>query len=377
MLTEKQQIQAFFEDFYSYAPAGSGEIELRMISHVDAPPKRFFRNLASTAAQTAYDLSSPLKKSGVYFGVALRKPGSTEGKKKDVACVTALWCDIDVKKDGNDMGRVLASLKMLELRPSIIINSGNGYHCYWLLREPKLINNEADIEQIETLNAALAEILGGDPSAKDVTRVLRVPLTFNTKGEKPIPVKMAADDWGLDYDFAQITKFITANRGKQLLGSSFVSQSQVKQQSSANKQKASGLKSARMVLRDSGLSDQSLTAEEIWRHTRYGSGHGGAYIGLDEAILRVTAITYAKYGGEWTDETIVQEVLHQVRKIKERDAPNERWDWRQEEKEVADKLERFKPRWEQLIREEANGKKKRTGNKRVGTVRDNGTVSGI
>lgn len=92
----------------------------------------------------------------------------------------ALWLDLDFKDlvGGQvDADRVLETM----IPPSVIILTGNGYHFYWLLREPV----EAIPEIIEPYLKGLARRYNGDTSSAELARLLRVPGTFNYKdGQK-------------------------------------------------------------------------------------------------------------------------------------------------------------------------------------------------
>jgi hypothetical protein len=69
------------------------------------------------------------------------------------------------------------------LRPTVVVESGNGFHLYWHLAAA--IEPSAAIEQ---LLGRLYALLGADRSVLDLSRVLRVPETFNNK---TTPAKLA------------------------------------------------------------------------------------------------------------------------------------------------------------------------------------------
>src|SRR5262245_40343881 len=73
----------------------------------------------------------------LYFGVAVRRPDDTGWislGRKHAAELTALFCDIDFKN--TDEQTVRTQLRQCPKLPSIVINSGGGLHCYWLLETP-------------------------------------------------------------------------------------------------------------------------------------------------------------------------------------------------------------------------------------------------
>jgi hypothetical protein len=84
--------------------------------------------------------------------------------------------DLDAAK-----ARALAHIRTLPLAPSVVVDSGGGFHCYWLLGETFIITTEADRRHLAELQARWVHAVGGDQGAKDLARVLRVPGTFNSK----------------------------------------------------------------------------------------------------------------------------------------------------------------------------------------------------
>lgn len=116
------------------------------------------------------------QRADVYFGVATRR--GQAGDKAGCSRVNALWVDFD--------GRDLKLEKLGDLQPHLVVDSGNGFHLYWLLQEP--LDAQEHLEEIEAVNRGLCERLGGDFRAVDVTRILRVPDSLNHKTNPPKPV---------------------------------------------------------------------------------------------------------------------------------------------------------------------------------------------
>src|SRR5262249_29246108 len=84
------------------------------------------------ARDKALEYASELITGGkqVYFGVLPRLAGLEpfkSGKKDDIQSGKAVWVDIDGKHGA------LERLKEFSPLPSIIVDSGNGYHAYWLV----------------------------------------------------------------------------------------------------------------------------------------------------------------------------------------------------------------------------------------------------
>lgn len=132
-------------------------------------------------------------KSNVYVGVCLRKtqwPAGERGKSKDALSSLAAWVDIDYKVTPRE--KALALVKPFKLSPSVIVKSGGGIHCYWLLREPATGD---DLLRVPLINKALATALEGDRQSTDLARILRVPGTLNLKYTPPVPCELSFPAW--------------------------------------------------------------------------------------------------------------------------------------------------------------------------------------
>jgi DNA primase RepB-like protein len=134
----------------------------------------------------------------LYFGCATRDGG---GEKEYCREVAALWCDLDFK----DLPEADARTKLaaFDPQPSIVINSGGGLHCYWLLRTPAVA---ADVER---MLKGLAKALGADTSCAEIARVLRIPGSFNHKPTYPTPREVHIEQacWERRYDLTRFTQF--------------------------------------------------------------------------------------------------------------------------------------------------------------------------
>ena len=145
----------------------------------------------------------PPNNGNVYFGVnptSTRKGPGQRAKVSDVVAVNCLFAEFDAKDFGDSKERSLEHIKNLYPTapdPSIIIDSGGGYHCYWLLNQPYTITNSNHREEIKRTQYAWVELVGGDQGAKDLARVLRVPGTTNHKYKPPRPVNIIQADWDL------------------------------------------------------------------------------------------------------------------------------------------------------------------------------------
>lgn len=137
-------------------------------------------------------------------------PTNAEGKTCDdrykriqnayLASVNALYTEFDFK-DFGDADTATEHVSKLPHQPSVIINSGGGLHCYWLLKATYSCIDAASRERLKTCIRAFVTANGGDTGAKDLARVLRVPDTLNTKYTPPRPVSFVSCDYTLEYQF--------------------------------------------------------------------------------------------------------------------------------------------------------------------------------
>ena len=113
-----------------------------------------------------------------FFGVAPRKNRS--GVASSVEHIDVIWVDLDAKDFDDNKETALAAADLLVLPPSYIVDSGHGYHAYWLLQKP--IDAEKGCEIVRLVGKLLGGGHVGDPA-----RVMRIPGTYNIKRE-PAPL---------------------------------------------------------------------------------------------------------------------------------------------------------------------------------------------
>lgn len=177
-----------------------------------------------------FDVSNPLPiphiDQNLYFGVnpctkipetnskgEARKPGFVRSQIRYIAAVNTLFGEFDVKDFGSKEA-ILAHLKQFP-EPSVIVDSGGGFHCYYLLSEPFTIANEDDRERAKRAQADFVDYIGSDKNSKDLARVLRIPGTRNLKQDYAPnypPVEIIKADFDLTYSFSFLEAM--ANQGK-------------------------------------------------------------------------------------------------------------------------------------------------------------------
>lgn len=133
----------------------------------------------------------------VYYGVLPR----THAAGTAEACpskTSVLWADIDGKRfPSKDVA--LFTLNRFPITPQLLVDSGHGFHAYWLLDEPEEFARAANAMR------GIAKTVGGD-NVNDAARVLRVPGTHNYKGD-PVPVRLLRFDVVRRYRFGDFDEW--------------------------------------------------------------------------------------------------------------------------------------------------------------------------
>ena len=140
----------------------------------------------------------------VLFGVCPRekmKPG-----KEHIRHVLVIWAGVDIGPDGysgkernfaTDRMAVMA-VRSFPLQPSIVVQSGRGFHLYWLLKEVKEISEPQVLENVLRRVADFFQC-GSDIG---VDSFLRLPETWNPKHMgHPMECRVQHLDTSLRYDF--------------------------------------------------------------------------------------------------------------------------------------------------------------------------------
>jgi replicative DNA helicase len=110
-----------------------------------------------------------------------KRPQEVRSQNALIAAIGALFVEYDAKDFGDDKAAALRKVEALYPPPSVVVDSGGGYHCYYLLAQPWVLRSDEDREKARKLQAAWVRLMDGDPQSKDLARVLRVPGTLNHK----------------------------------------------------------------------------------------------------------------------------------------------------------------------------------------------------
>lgn len=118
---------------------------------------------------------------GIFFGVNTFN-GSAR-RNSEVSAITALFVDMDGKEP--DV-KGLANLP----DPSVVVQSKNGKHLYWLLQEPIIVTDTAEASKMfKGYQQTLATMLSGDMHVCDLSRCMRLP-GFNHMKDSSTPFEV-------------------------------------------------------------------------------------------------------------------------------------------------------------------------------------------
>lgn len=174
IVSETQELDRFFEYLYG---EGKGSVYVARKNPVDKAWKQSFFSWPSQRSALGEFVIESRNQWEVYVGPSLYDgQGALKG---NVLGAQVFWCEFD--------GNAPKHLTHLPEPTLKVQSSGDGHeHWYWKL------DKFVDAEHLETVNRAITYLLEADASGWDSTQVLRPPLTFNHKRQKPVTVISAS-----------------------------------------------------------------------------------------------------------------------------------------------------------------------------------------
>lgn len=133
-------------------------------------------------------------------------PEQVRARQAHISAVNCLYAEFDVRGPGGDKAALLKRVESIDPAPSVIVDSGGGYHCYWLLEDTFHIKTAQDREWIDRVQKGWVARVGGDEGAKDLARMLRLPGTRNYKYVPPRPVRFVCCDLQDAHSLAQLAQ---------------------------------------------------------------------------------------------------------------------------------------------------------------------------
>lgn len=182
----------------------------------------FFADAAAAADYAA----SRAESSDVYVGCGIQPDGLGTGHRatpEQVIGIGAVWCDVDAGKPGSKktypptIEDAVTLVRGIGVEPSLIVDTGGGIHAWWLLDEPWLFADAVDRKRAAdlcrgwvTTVQVFARVRGWSvDSVGDLSRIMRLPGTFNRKFSPPRPVRIIHER-PLRYSPEHLSDYLTA-----------------------------------------------------------------------------------------------------------------------------------------------------------------------
>ena len=162
IIQQNLEIREFLAALYSkYFEDHDGYIELRFKNEETKACFSKFYRLDDINDRSINEIRRLNTTCHVYLGVNPR-PRSQAKKQADIQDFVCLWADVDANKFNNDKAKAYERIEAFPISPTIIIDSGHGFHCYWVFEVPMLLlSTEERLEFKQTLSGII-EKLGGD-----------------------------------------------------------------------------------------------------------------------------------------------------------------------------------------------------------------------
>lgn len=170
-----KQSRRFLETLYE--TIDDGYIEFRFIAP-ETPPVQSFYSLPLSYDDICNEIEEYIGTRHIFFGVNPRTEKS--GTQEAIQRVCALWVDVDGKDLPGGKAEAYDILTDFSCEPTILVDSGNGFHSYYQLEQPYQIDSECDRDYIYNLNRKLHRHLRAD-STHSLDHILRLPGTPNPK----------------------------------------------------------------------------------------------------------------------------------------------------------------------------------------------------
>jgi putative DNA primase/helicase len=159
----------------------------------------------------------------VYVGMALQKTAPEPGKRgtgANTAAICGVWIEIDCRegvhkeKDENlpTKEQALGILKGLPIVPTVVLDSGGGYHAHWWFDVPLVFITDEERQRgqdlVRRFQQGVADVFHQQAfkvdTTSDLARVLRPPMTFNYKSGTPVQVEVTHYDADARYPVQQL-----------------------------------------------------------------------------------------------------------------------------------------------------------------------------
>jgi hypothetical protein len=166
--------------------------EIRLINKVGKIKQLFFKNVEKLKK---YFEKNYLKNWNCYLGILPRT--KLKGSSEAIEFGNVFFTDLDSERAIIEKDKIYQKLCELNLRPSLMVNSGHGIHCYFKLKECiKIERWKQTQEKLVLFFKKHFPEFNPDIAIKDPARVMRIIGTLNVKDPtNPIQTEILFEDY--------------------------------------------------------------------------------------------------------------------------------------------------------------------------------------
>lgn len=139
----------------------------------------FYRSIADILWEKLKQLNE--QGCNIYYGVCTRK--QEKGDKSSVYEMFGIWVDVDAKNFGSKQAaweHIQRTIASTGLEPTLLVDSGNGYHLYFLFNKFEVVESLDSIHKLEGCIKGVEQLFGGDHT-HNLDRIMRLPGFNNVK----------------------------------------------------------------------------------------------------------------------------------------------------------------------------------------------------
>jgi hypothetical protein len=182
MTTQLDNVRKFLDKIFgSLFETYDGFVEIRLLKEAEGARSIWLQR--GMLLEPEWQEIQRLNEEGwnVHFGVNPR-PATKDKKQDDIDRIVCLWLDVD-GKDFPEGGKAeaLRRIKDFAVTPSVLVDSGNGYHAYFVLNSPITISGDEDRLDFKKYLSGVVKAVGSDSSKLHLDSCLRLPETKNVK----------------------------------------------------------------------------------------------------------------------------------------------------------------------------------------------------
>ena len=191
---------------------------LRIVALKPPAWKKGLKHLFVSSNEEVVKATQRIDSNGVtnYFALATYADPDGGRKATNTVQLQCLWLDVDYKNyDSTEAADAdLTRLSEVVGPASIVVDSGGGFHAYWVLRRAM---PTAEWEPLAAAFQATWQSLDvkADPISADAARVLRLPGSHNHKYDPPIEVSLRSFE-DITYDPDALAKKLNAQPAKKM-----------------------------------------------------------------------------------------------------------------------------------------------------------------